>query len=71
MCNSKSLDKGFVTLLCNNKVCFLHHMPTRTRGHDGAGTSRGSVEEIPIPLSVPPTLAVAIAALLNTTTDNT
>jgi hypothetical protein len=46
-------------------------MPMRTRGHDGAGTSRGSGEETPIPPLVSPTLAEAIAALLNATTDNT
>jgi hypothetical protein len=46
-------------------------MPTRTRGHDKAETSRGSGEETPIPPHVPPTLMKAIAALLNTTFDNT
>jgi hypothetical protein len=46
-------------------------MPTRTRGHDGAGTSRGSKDETPIPPLVPPILAEAIAALLNATADNT
>jgi hypothetical protein len=46
-------------------------MPTRTHGHDGAGTSRGSGEETPIPPLVSPTLLEAIAALLNATTDNT
>jgi hypothetical protein len=46
-------------------------MPTRTRGHDGAGTSRGSGEEIPIPPPVSPTLSEAIDALLNATDDNT
>jgi hypothetical protein len=44
-------------------------MPSRTHGHDGARTSRGG-EETPIPLPVPPTLAKAIAALINATTDN-
>jgi hypothetical protein len=46
-------------------------MSTRTRGHDGVGTSWGSGEETPIPPPVPPTLAEAIAALLNATADNT
>jgi hypothetical protein len=46
-------------------------MPIRTCGHDGAGTSRDSGEETPIPPHVPPTLAEVIATLLNATTDNT
>jgi hypothetical protein len=46
-------------------------MPTRACGHDGAGTSRGSGEETPIPPPVPPTLAEAIVALLNAITINT
>jgi hypothetical protein len=46
-------------------------MPTRTHGHDGAGTSRGSGEDTPIPPPVPPTLAEAITALLNATADDT
>jgi hypothetical protein len=58
-------------VLCNNQVCFLLRMPTRTRGQDAAGTSRGSGEETPIPSPVPPTLTKAIAALINVTTDNT
>jgi hypothetical protein len=45
-------------------------MPSRTRAHDGAGTSRGG-EETPNPPPVPPTLAEAITALVNATTDNT
>jgi hypothetical protein len=45
-------------------------MPSRTRTHDGAGTSRGR-EDTPNPPPVPPTLAVAIVALVNATTDNT
>jgi hypothetical protein len=45
-------------------------MPSRTRAHDGAGTSRGR-EDTPNPPSVPPTLAEAIAVLVNATTDNT
>jgi hypothetical protein len=49
---------------------FLPQMPSRTRAHDGAGTSRGRVET-PNPPPVPPTLVEAIAALVNATTDNT
>ena len=49
---------------------FLPHMPSRTRGQDGAGTSRGQ-ETTPNPPLVPPTLAEAIAALVNATADNT
>jgi hypothetical protein len=45
-------------------------MPSRTRAQDGAGTSRGR-EATPNPPPVPPTLAEAIAALVNATTDNT
>jgi hypothetical protein len=45
-------------------------MPSRTRAHDGAGTSRGQ-EDTPKPLPVPPTLAKAIAALVTATADNT
>jgi hypothetical protein len=45
-------------------------MPSRTRAQDGVGTSRGG-EETPNPPPVPPTLAEAIAALVNATTDNT
>jgi hypothetical protein len=45
-------------------------MPSRTRAHDGAGTSRGG-EETPNPPHVPPTLDEAIAALVNATADNT
>jgi hypothetical protein len=45
-------------------------MPSRTRAHDSAGTSRGR-EDTPNPPPVPPTLAKAIAALVNATTDNT
>jgi hypothetical protein len=39
-------------------------MPSRTRAHDGAGTSRGG-EETPNLPPVPPTLDEAIAALVN------
>jgi hypothetical protein len=45
-------------------------MPSRTRAHDGAGTSRGR-EDTPSPPPVPPTLAEAIATLVNATVDNT
>jgi hypothetical protein len=48
----------------------LHQMPSRTRAHDGAGTSHGR-EDAPNPPPVPPTLAEAIAALVNATVDNT
>jgi hypothetical protein len=48
----------------------LPQMPSRTRAHDGAGTSRGQ-EDTPNPPPVPPTLAEAIAALVNATMDNT
>jgi hypothetical protein len=49
---------------------FLPQMPSRTRAHDGVGTSRGE-DETPNPPPVPPTLAEAIAALVNATADNT
>jgi hypothetical protein len=45
-------------------------MPSRTRTHDSAGTSRGR-EDTPNPPPVPPTLAEAIATLVNATADNT
>jgi hypothetical protein len=45
-------------------------MSSRTRANDGAGTSRGR-EDTPNPPPVPPTLAEAIAALVNATADNT
>jgi hypothetical protein len=48
----------------------LPQMPSQTRAHDGAGTSRGR-EDTPYPPPVPPTLAEAIAALVNATADNT
>jgi hypothetical protein len=45
-------------------------MPSRTLAHDGAGTSR--VREVtPNPPPIQPTLAEAIAALVNATADNT
>jgi hypothetical protein len=48
----------------------LPQMPSKTRAQDGAGTSRGR-ESTPNPPPVPPTLADAIAALVNATADNT
>jgi hypothetical protein len=45
-------------------------MPSKTRAQDGVGTSRGR-EATPNPPTVPPTLAEAVAALVNATTDNT
>jgi hypothetical protein len=48
----------------------LLQMPSRTRAHDGAGTSRGQ-KDTPNPPLVPPTLAEAIAALVTATADNT
>jgi hypothetical protein len=50
--------------------CSLPQMLSRTRGQDGAGTSRGR-ENTPNPPLVPPTLAEGIAALVNATADNT
>lgn len=44
-------------------------MSMRTRGQDEAGTSQG--EDILVPPLVPPTLADAIVALVNATTNNT
>jgi hypothetical protein len=48
----------------------LPHMPSRTRAHDSVGTSCGR-EDTPNPPPVPPTLAEAIAVLVNATADNT
>jgi hypothetical protein len=48
----------------------LPQMPSRTRAHDGAGTSRGR-EETPNLPPVPLTLAETIATLVNATADNT
>jgi hypothetical protein len=45
-------------------------MSSKTRAQDSAGTSRGR-EATPNPPPVPPTLAEAIATLVNATTDNT
>jgi hypothetical protein len=50
--------------------CCLPQMLSRTCGQDATGTSRGR-EATPNPPPVPPTLAEAIAALVNATTDNT
>jgi hypothetical protein len=55
---------------CNNQICFLLQMSSRTRAQDGAGTSRGG-EETPNPPPIPPTLAEAIAALIIATADDT
>jgi hypothetical protein len=56
-------------LYCFSNVS-LPQMPSRTHAHDGAGTSRGR-EDTPNSPPVPPTLAKAIAALVNATADNT
>jgi hypothetical protein len=45
-------------------------MPSRTHAHDSAGTYSGR-EDTPNPPLVPPTLAEAIAALVNATAHNT
>jgi hypothetical protein len=45
-------------------------MRSRTRAHDDAGTSHGR-EDTPNPPPIPPTLAEAIAALVNATAGNT
>ena len=45
-------------------------MPSRTRAHDGVGTSRGR-EDTTNPPPVLPTLVEALAALVNATADNT
>jgi hypothetical protein len=50
--------------------CLLPQMPSKTRSQDGAGTSSGR-EATPNPYPIPPTLAEAIAALVNATADNT
>jgi hypothetical protein len=49
---------------------FLPQKPSKTHAQDGAGTSCGR-EATPNPPPVPPTLAEAIAALVNATADNT
>jgi hypothetical protein len=48
----------------------LPQMPSRTRAHDSAETSRGR-EDTPNPPPIPPTLAEAIIALVNAIADNT
>jgi hypothetical protein len=48
----------------------LPQMPSRTQAQDAAGTSSGR-ETTPNPPHVPPTLAEAIAALVNANADNT
>jgi hypothetical protein len=55
-------------IFCSNVS--LPQMSSHTRAHHGVGTSHGR-EDIPNPPPVPPTLAEAIAALVNATTDNT
>jgi hypothetical protein len=52
------------------QMFLLPQMPSGTRAHDEAGTSRGG-EDTPNPPPVPPTLAEAIVALVNATADNT
>jgi hypothetical protein len=47
----------------------LPQMPSRTRAHDGVGTSCEG-EDTPNPPPIPPTLAEAIAALVNAIADN-
>jgi hypothetical protein len=61
--------EGFSGILCLLQM-FLPQMPTRTRGQDATGTSGGR-DVTPNPPPVPPTLAEAIAALVNATADNT
>jgi hypothetical protein len=58
------MDGLYGILYCSK--CSLPQMPSSTRAQDGAGTSRGR-EATPNPPPVPPTLAEAIAALVNTT----
>jgi hypothetical protein len=60
-----------VSLACHIVFkCLLPQMPSWTRAQDGASTSHGR-EATPNPPPVPPTLAEAIAALVNATADNT
>jgi hypothetical protein len=58
----------------NQHVIFFKYsllqMPSRTRAHDGVGTSHGQ-DNTPNPPPVPPKLAEAIAALVTSTADNT
>jgi hypothetical protein len=62
------MDGLYGILYCSK--CSLPQMPSRTRAQDGVGTSRGR-EATPNPPPLPPTLAEAIAAFVNDTTDNT
>jgi hypothetical protein len=55
-------------MACNNQVCFLLQMSSRTHAEVGAGTSRGGEETLNPPL-VPPTLGEAIIALINAIAD--
>ena len=57
-------------MACNNQVCFLLQMSSRTCAQDGARTSCGG-EETPNPPPVPPTLVEAIVSLITATADNT
>lgn len=57
-------------LACYIFQMFLCLRWSRTRAQDGAVTSRGG-EDTPNPPPVLPTLAEAIAALVNATADNT
>jgi hypothetical protein len=59
----------YVVMLYFSNVS-LPQMSSRTRAHDGAGTSCGG-EDTPNPPPVPPTLAEPIAVLVNATADNT
>ena len=57
-------------MACNNQVCFSSSYAIKNSCSRWAGTSRGG-EETPNPPPVPPTLAEAIAALVNATADST
>jgi hypothetical protein len=57
-------------MACNNQVCFVLKMSSRTRVQDGAGISCGG-EETPNSPPLPPMLVEAITALIDATTDNT
>jgi hypothetical protein len=59
----------FFGILYSSKY-LLPQMPSKTHAQDGAGTSRGR-EATLNPPPVPPTLAEAIVALVNATTENT